>query len=226
MNSLRSRSAANARQARISSCVSSGKSRSISCGVIPPARYSRTSCTVILIPRMHGLPLRLPGSIVMIFVESTSYRLSPNVRKVNSVQSVFRAGRELTADNADDADKKRGAEAVVCAVLSAKIARPGIRPEENQPRIARIKSSELGAGNAEAVQPQVSRLVFLGSAVLHCSSLLAPGSEPLQEALQRKQAPRTIPTLQLQSVITQSAFPPGPTPIHRLISFPQSLSSK
>jgi hypothetical protein len=37
-------------------------------GVIPPARYSNTSVTVIRKPRMHGLPLRLSGSIVMIFV--------------------------------------------------------------------------------------------------------------------------------------------------------------
>lgn len=32
---------------------------------IPPARYSSTSRTVIRSPRMHGCPLRLPGSIVI-----------------------------------------------------------------------------------------------------------------------------------------------------------------
>lgn len=69
--SLRSLSAAKARQARMSSSVSSGKSSTISCGVIPPARYSSTSCTVIRRPRMIGLPLRLPGSIVMTLRQST-----------------------------------------------------------------------------------------------------------------------------------------------------------
>ena len=65
--SLRSRSAAKARQARISAHVNSGKSRSIASSVMPEARYSKTSVTVILIPRMQGLPLRLPASRVMIF---------------------------------------------------------------------------------------------------------------------------------------------------------------
>src|SRR6267378_7401503 len=64
-HSRRSRSAANARHARISSAVRSGKSARISSTDIPPARYSRTSRTVIRSPRMHGWPLRLPGSIVM-----------------------------------------------------------------------------------------------------------------------------------------------------------------
>src|SRR4051812_45626039 len=61
----RSRSAAKARHARMSSAVRSGKSARISSCVIPPARYSRTSVTVIRNPRTHGFPLRLPGSIVM-----------------------------------------------------------------------------------------------------------------------------------------------------------------
>src|SRR5262245_29968966 len=65
---LRSRSAANARQARMSSSVRSGNSATISSGVIPPARYSNTSVTAIRKPLMHGLPPRLSGSIVMIFV--------------------------------------------------------------------------------------------------------------------------------------------------------------
>lgn len=63
--SRRSRSAANAKHARISSCVKSGKSSKISSSVIPPAKYSSTSCTVIRKPRIHGCPLRLPGSIVI-----------------------------------------------------------------------------------------------------------------------------------------------------------------
>ena len=61
----RSRSAANTKQARISSLVSSGKSARISASVMPEARYSRTSDTVIRSPRIHGFPLRLPGSTVM-----------------------------------------------------------------------------------------------------------------------------------------------------------------
>ncbi len=51
----------------MSSRVSSGKSFKICSCVMPEARYSRTSETVILIPRMQGLPLLFPGSIVMIF---------------------------------------------------------------------------------------------------------------------------------------------------------------
>ena len=61
----RSRSAANTKQARISSLVSSGKSARISASVMPEARYSRTSETVIRSPRIQGFPLRLPGSTVM-----------------------------------------------------------------------------------------------------------------------------------------------------------------
>lgn len=63
--SRRSRSAANTQQARMSSLVSSGKSARMSASVMPEARYSSTSETVIRSPRMHGFPLRLPGSTVM-----------------------------------------------------------------------------------------------------------------------------------------------------------------
>ena len=62
---LRSRSAAKARHARMSSKVRSGNSATIASGDIPPARYSSTSVTVILVPRMHGFPLRLSGVIVI-----------------------------------------------------------------------------------------------------------------------------------------------------------------
>ncbi len=65
LTNLRSRSAANARQARISSRVRSGKSERIWSSDIPEAKYSRTSYTVIHSPRIHGLPPRLPGSMVM-----------------------------------------------------------------------------------------------------------------------------------------------------------------
>ena len=62
--SFRSRSAAKARQARMSSLVRSGKSLRISFSVMPEARYSRISYTVIHKLRMH--PPRLPGSIVIL----------------------------------------------------------------------------------------------------------------------------------------------------------------
>ena len=47
----------------MSSRVRSGKSVRISSSLIPPARYSRTSYTVILVPLTHGLPLRTAGFI-------------------------------------------------------------------------------------------------------------------------------------------------------------------
>jgi hypothetical protein len=61
-----SATAAKAKQALISSEVSSEKSSNISASVIPPAKYSKMSDTVIRSPRIYGLPLRFPGSIVMI----------------------------------------------------------------------------------------------------------------------------------------------------------------
>src|SRR5712664_2659439 len=68
---LRSRSAAKARQARMSSRIKSGKSRRISSSLIPDARYSKTSVTVIRRPRMQGLPPCLPGSNVIRERQST-----------------------------------------------------------------------------------------------------------------------------------------------------------
>lgn len=38
----------------------------ISSSVIPEAKYSSTSETVIRMPLMQGFPLRFPGSMVMI----------------------------------------------------------------------------------------------------------------------------------------------------------------
>lgn len=61
----RSRCAAKASAALISSAVKSGKSARISSSDIPPARYSRISVTVIRVPRITGLPLRMPGSITI-----------------------------------------------------------------------------------------------------------------------------------------------------------------
>src|SRR5436190_18849692 len=49
----------------MSSLVRSGKSARMSSMDMPPARYSSTSWTVMRIPRMHGWPLRLPGSMVI-----------------------------------------------------------------------------------------------------------------------------------------------------------------
>ena len=63
--SRRSRSAANASAARMSSGSRSGKSARISDSVIPEATCSRTSYTVILSPRMHGFPPLFSGSRVM-----------------------------------------------------------------------------------------------------------------------------------------------------------------
>ena len=63
--SLRSLSAAKAKQARMSSWVKSGKSVRIASSLMPEARYSSTSETVMRRLRMHGLPPRLAGSMVM-----------------------------------------------------------------------------------------------------------------------------------------------------------------
>ena len=63
--SRRSRSAAKARQVRMSSAVRSGKSARIWASVMPPARYSSTSYTVMRVPLMQGFPLRTPGLTVM-----------------------------------------------------------------------------------------------------------------------------------------------------------------
>lgn len=49
-----SRSAAKAMHARMSSSVRYGKSSKISVIVMPPAKYSNTSSTVMRIPRIHG----------------------------------------------------------------------------------------------------------------------------------------------------------------------------
>jgi len=63
--SRRSRSAANAKQARMSSAFRSGKSARISASVMPEAKYSSTSDTVMRMPRIHGFPLHFPGSTVI-----------------------------------------------------------------------------------------------------------------------------------------------------------------
>src|SRR2546422_5189361 len=81
---LRSRSAAKARQARRSSRVRSGKSRRISSSLIPDARYSKTSVTVIRRPRMQGLPPRLPGSNVIRERQSMPARVGPSAQRGQS----------------------------------------------------------------------------------------------------------------------------------------------
>ena len=62
---LRSRAATNNSAARMSSGSKSGKSARISSFVIPEAKYSSRSYTVIRSPRMHGFPALFPGSSVM-----------------------------------------------------------------------------------------------------------------------------------------------------------------
>ena len=62
----RSRLAANPRHAWMSYKVRSGNSLRISCWLIPEARYSSTSVTVMRVPRMQGCPLRLSGSRVIL----------------------------------------------------------------------------------------------------------------------------------------------------------------
>lgn len=66
-NRRRSRVAAKARHARISSLARSGKSDRISSSLIPPAMYSRISYTVIRVPLTQGFPLRTLGFTTMWF---------------------------------------------------------------------------------------------------------------------------------------------------------------
>lgn len=61
----RSRWAANAKHARMSSGQTLGQSARISDSVIPPARYSRISYTVMRVPLMQRFPPRTPGVMVM-----------------------------------------------------------------------------------------------------------------------------------------------------------------
>jgi len=61
LDKRRSRDAAKAKQALISSRVRSGKSERIFSSSMPPARYSRMSYTVMRVPLIHGLPLRING---------------------------------------------------------------------------------------------------------------------------------------------------------------------
>src|SRR5918992_3094532 len=65
VKSLRSRSAAKARRAWISSTVGQVKSERISATDIPAARYPNIREIVSRMPRMHGLPFRLQGPIVI-----------------------------------------------------------------------------------------------------------------------------------------------------------------
>ena len=82
--SFRSRSAAKAKQARMSSRVRSGKSLRISSSLIPEARYSKTSYTVIRRPRMQGFPPRFSGSMVMRFFQSMISRVAWGTAKIKA----------------------------------------------------------------------------------------------------------------------------------------------
>ncbi len=85
--SRRSRAAANARQARMSSRVRLGKSARIWSSAIPPAKYSRTSYTVIRVPRTQGLPLRTPGAIV---IRSSRFITAPYAPNAPCYPGLFR----------------------------------------------------------------------------------------------------------------------------------------
>src|SRR6185312_4936699 len=75
----------------MSSSVNSGKSARSSSTRIPPARYSSTSRTVIRIPRMHGCPLRFPGSMVMRCARSILEAYPPsNARSTQCVRLLQR----------------------------------------------------------------------------------------------------------------------------------------
>ena len=106
---LRSRSAAKARQARMSSRVKSGKSRRISSSLIPDARYSRTSLTVIRRPRMQGFPPRLPGSTVIRERQSMAQDYGRRAGQVNLFRPATLAGAPAPCPNSRpaDADQER-----------------------------------------------------------------------------------------------------------------------
>jgi len=75
----------------MSSRVRSGKSRRMSSSLMPDAMYSRTSDTVIRKPRMHGLPPRFPGSIVIRDRQSTRSRYGRPEAYVND--TLYQLGR-------------------------------------------------------------------------------------------------------------------------------------
>jgi len=106
---LRSRSAAKARQARMSSRVKSGKSRRISSSLIPDARYSRTSLTVIRRPRMQGFPPRLPDSTVIRERQSMAQDYGRRAGQVNLFRPATLAGAPAPCPNSRpaDADQER-----------------------------------------------------------------------------------------------------------------------
>ena len=78
----RSRAAANAKEARMSSRLRSGKSPRICSSVMPPARYSSTSYTVIRVPLTQGLPLRTAESTVIRSSQLISWILHPRAKSV------------------------------------------------------------------------------------------------------------------------------------------------
>ena len=83
--SLRSRAAANVKQARMSSRSRLGKSARIRSSVMPPARYSRTSYTVMRVSRMQGLPPRTP--VVILIRSSSRMRVCYSVHRVKAIRS-------------------------------------------------------------------------------------------------------------------------------------------
>ena len=59
------RSRAKFRQAVMSAAVRSGNSRRMAAASLPAARYPRIRAAGVRVPLMHGLPLRMSGSVVM-----------------------------------------------------------------------------------------------------------------------------------------------------------------
>jgi AMP-binding enzyme len=66
----RSRRAAKARVASMCSGRRAGKSSRIYCTIMPPARYSNMSYTVIRVPTIQSFPLRMPGLPIIHFSRS------------------------------------------------------------------------------------------------------------------------------------------------------------
>src|SRR5437762_698282 len=106
----RSRSAAKARQARMSSRVKSGKSRRISPSLIPDARYSRTSVTVIRRPRMQGFPPRLPGSTVIRERQSMAQDYGQRAGQVNLFRPATLAAAPAPAPQLAPRGRRSGEE--------------------------------------------------------------------------------------------------------------------
>ena len=88
-DSLCSLAAAKAKTIRISSRRRLGKSARISCSVIPPAKYSRMSYTVMRVPLRQGLPSRISGVMVIWFSKFMSMFLSRHLTHRHMLHQIF-----------------------------------------------------------------------------------------------------------------------------------------